>query len=265
MLPPHDRDLGAMVAVQATLIAELRAANAALGAQVVELQAVNQALGARVAELEGRLGRDSSNSSTPPSQDGLRKPARPHVATAVHAGPASSPAPRGRTWPRSPTPTRWWCTCPSGVRAAAATWPMLPASGSRPARCSTCPSLACGSPSTGSSVAAAPAGWRPPAASPTASARRPSMALGSARWPAICASPSTCRSRGRRGCLATCSAPAWRPGRFRAWWPRAQPAWASSPPWSATSSPPRRWRTLTRPGRGWRGGCTGSTRPPPPS
>jgi transposase len=66
-----------MVAVQATLIAELRAANAALGAQVVELQAANQALGARVAELEGRLGRDSSNSSKPPSQDGLRKPARP--------------------------------------------------------------------------------------------------------------------------------------------------------------------------------------------
>lgn len=33
-----------MVAVQAALIAELRAANAALQAKVVELQAVNQAL-----------------------------------------------------------------------------------------------------------------------------------------------------------------------------------------------------------------------------
>lgn len=76
MLLPHDRDLGAVVAVQAALIAELRTANAALGAQVVKLQAVNQALGARVAELERRLGQDSSNSSTPPSQDGLRKPAR---------------------------------------------------------------------------------------------------------------------------------------------------------------------------------------------
>jgi transposase len=50
------------------------AANAALGAQVVALQAANQALQARVAELQRRLGRDSS---TPPSQDGLRKPARP--------------------------------------------------------------------------------------------------------------------------------------------------------------------------------------------
>ena len=77
MLPPHDRDLGVMVAVQDALIAELRAANAALGAQVVALQAVNQALQARVAELERRVGRDSSNSSKPPSQDGLRKPARP--------------------------------------------------------------------------------------------------------------------------------------------------------------------------------------------
>jgi transposase len=77
MLPPHDRDLGMMVAVQAALIAELRAANAALRTQVAELQAVNQALQARVAELERRLGQDSSNSSKPPSQDGLRKPARP--------------------------------------------------------------------------------------------------------------------------------------------------------------------------------------------
>src|SRR6266567_1469550 len=77
MLPPHDRDLGAMVAVQAALIAELRAANAALRAQVVELQAVNQALQARVAELERRLGRDSSNSSRPPSSDGLGKPPAP--------------------------------------------------------------------------------------------------------------------------------------------------------------------------------------------
>ncbi len=66
-----------MVAVQAALIAELRAANAALRAQVVELQAVNQALQARVAELERRLGRDSSNSSRPPSSDGLGKPPAP--------------------------------------------------------------------------------------------------------------------------------------------------------------------------------------------
>jgi transposase len=62
-------DLEATVAVQAAIIAELRAAHAA------QAQAI-AALEARVAELERRLGRDSSNSSKPPSSDGLRKPTR---------------------------------------------------------------------------------------------------------------------------------------------------------------------------------------------
>ena len=63
-------DLEATVAVQAAIIAELRAVNAA------QAQAI-AALEARVAELEHRLGTDSSNSSKPPSSDGLRKPTRP--------------------------------------------------------------------------------------------------------------------------------------------------------------------------------------------
>jgi transposase len=55
--------------VQAAIIAELRAVNAA------QAQAI-AALEARVAELERRLGKDSSNSSKPPSSDGLGKPTR---------------------------------------------------------------------------------------------------------------------------------------------------------------------------------------------
>jgi len=58
-------DLEATVAVQAAIIAELRAVNA------VQAQTI-AALEARVAELERRLGTDSSDSSKPPSSDGLR-------------------------------------------------------------------------------------------------------------------------------------------------------------------------------------------------
>src|SRR5829696_8745706 len=47
-----------------------------LRAVVSELEAANAGLQARVTELERRLGRDSSNSSKPPSSDGLGKPVR---------------------------------------------------------------------------------------------------------------------------------------------------------------------------------------------
>src|SRR6266545_524839 len=52
------------------VIDQLRQANA-------RLVAASAALAARVAELERRLGKDSSNSSRPPSQDGLGKPPAP--------------------------------------------------------------------------------------------------------------------------------------------------------------------------------------------
>jgi transposase len=68
-IPSSDPDLEATVAVQAAVIVELRAANAEQARLIATLQA-------RVAELERRLGKDSSNSSKPPSSDGLRKPAR---------------------------------------------------------------------------------------------------------------------------------------------------------------------------------------------
>jgi transposase len=51
------------------VIAELRAVNAEQARLIAGLQT-------RVVELERRLGKDSSNSSKPPSSDGLRKPAR---------------------------------------------------------------------------------------------------------------------------------------------------------------------------------------------
>jgi transposase len=69
VIPSPDPDLEATVAVQAAVIVELRAVNAEQTRLITTLQV-------RVAELERRLGKDSSNSSMPPSSDGLRKPAR---------------------------------------------------------------------------------------------------------------------------------------------------------------------------------------------
>jgi transposase len=77
-------DLEATVAVQAVVIAELREANASL-------VAANAALQARVAELERRLGKDSSNSSNPPSSDGLGKPVRAQRRAAGRRQPGKQP------------------------------------------------------------------------------------------------------------------------------------------------------------------------------
>jgi transposase len=72
-----DLDLEATVAVQAMVIDQLREANARLVAANAEQASLIGTLNARVAELERRLGKDSSNSSRPPSSDGLGKPPAP--------------------------------------------------------------------------------------------------------------------------------------------------------------------------------------------
>jgi transposase len=59
------------------VIEQLREANARLVAANAEQASLIARLNARVAELERRLGKDSSNSSRPPSSDGLGKPPAP--------------------------------------------------------------------------------------------------------------------------------------------------------------------------------------------
>jgi transposase len=79
-------------------------------------------LQARVAELERRLGRDSSNSSKPPSSDGLRKRVRVerHAAErAEHRRPGKQPGAPGAHLASSPPPTRWPGMCPTGAAGAA--------------------------------------------------------------------------------------------------------------------------------------------------
>jgi transposase len=90
-IPSSDPDLEATVAVQAAVIVELRAANAEQARLIARLQA-------RVAELERRLGKDSSNSSKPPSSDGLGKPvraARGADERAEHRRPGKQPGAPG--------------------------------------------------------------------------------------------------------------------------------------------------------------------------
>ena len=77
MISSPDLGLEATVAVQAMVIEQLREANARLVAANAEQASLIATLNARVAELERRLGKDSSNSSRPPSSDGLGKPPAP--------------------------------------------------------------------------------------------------------------------------------------------------------------------------------------------
>src|SRR5271167_2753943 len=72
MGPPDDTGSGD--AVSAAIGVE--AAMAALQAENAVLRSENAALIARLADLERRLGLNSSNSSKPPSSDGLKKPLR---------------------------------------------------------------------------------------------------------------------------------------------------------------------------------------------
>jgi transposase len=123
-IPSPDPDLEATVAVQAVVIAELRAANATLAAVNAEQARLIATLQARVAEAERRLGKDSSNSSRPPSSDGLTKPVRAQRQTderAVRRRPGKQPGAPGAHLAQVAKPDEVVWHLPSGAAGAART------------------------------------------------------------------------------------------------------------------------------------------------
>jgi uncharacterized coiled-coil protein SlyX len=156
-------DLEATVAVQAAIIAELRAVNATQARVIATLEA-------RVAELECRLGKDSSNSSRPPSSDGLGKPTRAQRRGERAEGrraPGNQPSAPGAHLAQVAQPDEMIRHVPDrcggcGAEPAERWW-----SGSRPGRCSTCRRCAWPWPSIEPSGGAAPAARSPRRRSPT--------------------------------------------------------------------------------------------------
>ncbi|WP_433464077.1 DUF6444 domain-containing protein [Spirillospora sp. CA-128828] len=77
-----------------------------LAALVVELSAQLERANARIAELEAQLGKNSSNSSRPPSSDGLVKPAPKSLRGKSGRRPGGQAGHRGQTLCRVAVPAR---------------------------------------------------------------------------------------------------------------------------------------------------------------
>ena len=139
------------MAVQAAVIAELRAANAEQARLIATLQA-------RVAELERRLGRDSSNSSKPPSSDGLAKATRPARGDRGRRRPGKQPGAPGAHLAQVADPDEIVVHVPDRCGGCGGELAGALVAEVEIRQVFDLPRLACGSSSTGGSGAAAPAG-----------------------------------------------------------------------------------------------------------
>ncbi len=76
---------------------------------LAERDALIVALTAKVADLEARLGKNSQNSSKPPSSDVFVKPAPRSLRRASGRKPGKQPGDRGFRLVQRPDPDEWLC------------------------------------------------------------------------------------------------------------------------------------------------------------
>jgi hypothetical protein len=248
-----DLGLEATVAVQAMVIEQLREANARLVAANGEQASLIAALNARVAELERRLGRDSSNSSRPPSSDGLGKPPAPRQQRRGGGrAPGKQPGAPGAYLAQVPDPDQVVMHRPERCGGCGGDLTLAPVMGAEVRQVFDLPQVrlwvcehraerracACGQVTAGvfPGLARAAACYGP----------------GSVGWRPILWWATTCRSSGPPRCWMMAWAGAARLACLVGWWPRPRRGWAGS--WSrcASNSPAPRspLRRDRRQGRG---------------
>ena len=116
----HVVDLPVLSVPQAPTVEQLLVLLAERDALIVQLSAAVEELTTRVAQLEARLGKNSRNSSKPPSSDGLGKPAPRSLRRASGRKPGKQPGGQGFRLAPRPDPDRVEVHVPQACRGCGA-------------------------------------------------------------------------------------------------------------------------------------------------
>jgi transposase len=165
---------------------DLEAAVAAQAVVIVELRAVIAGLQAQVAELERQLGRNASNSSRPPSCDGLGKPAA--AARQRRAGscrPGKQPGAPGAHLARVEDPDEVVVHMPERCRGCGAVLVLAPVVGVEARQVLDLPEIGLRAVEHRAERRRCDCGTVTAAGLPHRPGRRPATALGSVGWSAI--------------------------------------------------------------------------------